>query len=208
MFIYLLLLYIANNTEQVILWLWPCLYTWQSWIEIPFEHITEFDALTSAKVGEVVSRDQLKVSQETTSRWDFVDAHMCFAVCMSSALNGSSVLQRLNVVMRSKYANGIWFDFYLWLPHITSADPPGSMFVMKNICRLWINMVIPTCLHCVQVSTWWETINQWIGVLLCTCEHTDDLFLVPTVSRLLALHWVQYIKPNLLRDLHTCDSLM
>ena len=103
MFICLLLLYTANNTEQVILWPWPCLYTWQSWIEIPFEHITEFDALTSAKVGEVISRDQLKVSQETTSRWDFVDAHMRFAACMSSALNGSSALQCGNAVEICKW---------------------------------------------------------------------------------------------------------
>ena len=74
---------------------------------------------------------------------------------MSSALNESSALQCLNVVMRSKYANGIRFDFNLELPHITSADPPGNMHVCQEIYQSAMDkyiMVRPTSLHCVQIK--------------------------------------------------------
>ena len=36
--------------------------------------------------------------------------------------------ERINAV---KICNGIMFNFYPGVPHITSADPPGSLFVTK-----------------------------------------------------------------------------
>ena len=41
-----------------------------------------------------------------------------YAVCMSPALNGSSVLQYIEPANAVDIHNGIKFDFYLGLPHL------------------------------------------------------------------------------------------
>jgi len=100
---------------------------------------------------------------------------------MRPALNGSSALQRFERSNASEIRNGIMFDFYPGLPHITyvyinwltNITKLKTFFLSIGVCNHLIAILYCTCIHVMYSGNTFESkYSQSEYHLYCVCEHS------------------------------------